>query len=270
MHTRRCLLPLPALLLAPSAARSQDPAARRYTVLSEIGRTLQVVVEQPQIGSKLPQNLVQQMPVPGGALDRLALSVAKLELLKAQPAATATSFQPLDTDVFDPGRSFTPGSASGMPADLADALRQQRSTHLLLLSRWRAEAAIQMLHAKVGHGQIEGLGFYIDTVTDIDHKDGDVSLRRGYLAPFAYLRASLIDAASGQVLATRTYQRAMPQLNTRGDGSTHPWDGLDNRRKVQLLAAELERALQDLVPALLAAPAPATSGLAPRAPFHAG
>lgn len=251
MQRRRCLGALGAgTVLAAAPAVAQMP--RRWAVLSEAAREIQVVVERPSIGSHLQQNLVQSSPVKEGVLDRVALAAARAELLRAEPAAGLRRIEPLDTDLFDARASFERGSVPAMPADLTDALRQLGSTHLLLVTRHRTDAAFQMLTGRVGNGRIEGVGFYVDNHTPVHVVDANVSGRRGYLAPFAALRVSVIGLPEGRVLASRTLLQARPVPAGEGEHSTHPWDTLDNRQKMGALAEAIEQALQQLVPALLA------------------
>jgi hypothetical protein len=251
MTVTRRALPACVLALAPPWAAAQ--AARSYSVLSELARDVHVIIQQPKIGSNLDQNRQQRMPIPERVFDRAALAQAKAELQTAQPGAAVRTFVPLEADVFDPRQSFAPGSDAGLPADLKDALRQQGSSHLLLLTRYPAEAAIQTLNAKVGSGRLEGIGFYVDHQTLIDVRGANVVGRRGFLAPFVYLRATLIDGTSGRVVATRTHTRAEAYPAGEGADSPNPWDTLDAAQKVRLLSDMLQQALADVVPAVLAA-----------------
>lgn len=243
---------LSACLLALVATGVAAQPARSFSVLSELAREVHVVVHQPTIGSNLDANRRQRMPIPERVFDRAALALAKSELQGAQAGAAVRTFVPLDTDVFDPRQSFAPGSVVALPADLKDALRQQGSSHLLLLTRHAADAAVQTRNATVGHGRLEGIGFYVDHDTPVDARGADVVGRRGFLAPFVYLRATLIDGASGRVLATRTHTRAEAYPAGEGASSTNPWDTLDAAQKVRLLSDMLQQALAEVVPAVLA------------------
>ncbi|MFO1327422.1 MAG: hypothetical protein U1F56_08685 [Rubrivivax sp.] len=233
-------------------ADAQVQLARRWAVLSEAAREIQIVIERPSIGSNLQQNLVQASPIKGGVLDRVALAAARAELKRAEPVAVLRSIEPLDTDLFDARADFARGSVPAMPSDLADALRQLGSTHLLLVTRHRTDAAFQILTGRVGNGRVEGVGFYVDNHTPVNAVDSNVVGRRGYLAPFAALRASVLALPEGRVVASRTVLQAEPVPAGEGAGSTHPWDTLDAAQKMRALADAIEQALQQLVPALLA------------------
>lgn len=245
--------PLVALLpLAPQARAQGTP--RRVSVLSELGREILVVTYQESIGTNLDANRQQRMPVPGGAYDKAALVLAKSEILAREPQAVVKTFVPLDADVFSARQSFSVGSDSGLPADLKAALQAQGSTQLLLLTRFSAEASFKGRNNRVGSGRLEGLGFYIDNATQVDTAGTAVN-GRGFLGPFAYLRGSLIDAASGRVIKSRVALRTnvVPASANAEGASTHPWDALDDRRKTRVISDLLGDALAELVPELLAA-----------------
>lgn len=236
----------------PAQAQLPTPMPRRWAVLSEAAREIQVVIERPPIGSNMQQNLVQSAPIKGGVLDRVALETARAELLRREPAAGMRRIEPLDTDVFDARGGFERDSVPAMPADLADALRQFGSTHLLLVTRHRAEASFPFLTGRVGIGRVEGVGFYVDNHTPVHVVDSNVSGRRGYLAPFAALRATVLSLPDGRVRASRTLLQSVPVPAGEGATSGHPWDTLDTGQKMRALADAIEQALQQLVPALLA------------------
>lgn len=251
---RRALLPL-ALLpavwsLAPAVHAQAVAAPRSYGVLSELARELLVITYQPAVGSNLDANRRQRMPIPNGTIDRAALSLVKVKLAALEPQARISTFQPLDSDVFDNRQGFTEGSLAGVPPDLTSALRQQGSTHLVLLTRQQADAAVSFDQGKVGSGRMEGLGFYIDNMTEVD-RTGQVN-GRGFLAPFVYIRATLIDVASGRVLRSRVHLRSTPVPASSGATTSNPWDALDSAQKVRMLTGMLDEALDAVIPPLLA------------------
>lgn len=252
--TTAALLPLAGVAPVTDQALAQAPVtARRVSVLSELGREILVVTYQESIGTNLDANRQQRMPVPGGAYDKAALVLAKSEIVSREPQAVVKTFVPLEADVFSARQSFATGSDSGLPADLKAALQAQGSTQLLLLSRFSTDASFQMRNAKIGSGRLEGLGFYIDNATEVDRTASGVN-GRGFLGPFAYVRATLIDASSGRVIKSRVALRTnvVPASASTEGSSTHPWDALDDRRKTRVISDLLADALAELVPEVLA------------------
>ena len=247
---RRQALLASVLLAAAPWATAQGSPPRHYSVLSELARELLVITFQPAVGSNLDSNLRQRMPIPGGLIDRTALTMAKAHIVAKEPVSRVSTFAPLDSDVFDSRQSFTDGSVAGMPPDLQDALRQQGSSHLLLLSRYQGDAAIQFRDGKIGSGRMEGLGFYIDNQTDVSRAGEGVS-GRGFLAPFVYIRATVIDAATGRVVRSRVYTRSTPVPASAGTESAHPWEALNSTQKVRMLTEMLDEALRAVVPQAL-------------------
>lgn len=246
---RRALVPLIVSMASTWATAQGTTPPRSYSVLSELARELQVITFQPPIGTNLDANRRQQMPIPGGAIDRAALSMTKLKLNKVEPAAKVFTFQPLDSDVFDNRQNFAEGSNAGVPPDLLAALRQQGSSHLLLLTRYQADATVQFDHAKIGSGRMEGLGFYLDNQTEVI-RTGSVN-GRGFLATFVYLRATLIDAANGRVVRSKVYTRGTPVPASAAATTSNPWDALDANQKVKMLTGMLDEALDSVIPQVL-------------------
>ncbi len=93
---RRQALLASALLPAVPWAAAQGSPPRHYSVLSELARELLVITFQPAVGSNLDANLRQRMPIPGGLIDRTALTMAKAHIDAREPVSrVSTSFRGL-------------------------------------------------------------------------------------------------------------------------------------------------------------------------------
>jgi hypothetical protein len=246
------LLAACAALLVPSA-QAQTPA-RSYAVISEMAREVSVVIQQDSTGSRLNNNSRQRIPVPEGALEKVALVAGEKALKKATPDAKVCLLAPADTDFFTSMQTVGEGSQVKIPDDLAAAFRERGSSHLLLFSRWRGDANLQLRDNSDGAGKLDGLGYYIDRSTRTrDTKTGLVG--DGYLAPFAYFRISLIDVANGKVVGTREVQATTTiSAGVARGGSTHPWDALTPSEKMTQLRDMLINEIDTTVPKLAAKP----------------
>ena len=240
------------LALMGAAAAVAQPAPRSYAVISEIARELSVVGFQESTGTRLDPNLRQKIKVPEGALDKVALATAQLAVKTAAPAATVWLIAPADTDFFDGLQNATVGDTVRMPDDLATALKENRSTHLLLFTRHRASAQFRFTNMRDGEGPLQGLGLYVDRslkVHDPDIRQSGV----GYLAPFAHFRATLIDAGTARIVGTETV-RASQVFAASQASSGNPWEALSAAQKMTALSNIIQAEVKRVVPLLVATP----------------
>ena len=106
------------------------------------------------------------------------------------------------------------------------------------------------MHLRAGRGLVEGLGFYVDRVRPMQlASTGESAL--GYLAPFAYLRFTLVDAASGAIVREVNSDRARAVVHP---SANHPWEALGSQETVRYLEELIDKAADSAVPKLLAGP----------------
>lgn len=245
-------LALQAICL-PLASAQTAPAARSYAVLSEIGREIHVVAFQANTGSRIDGTPRRSIPMPSDALDQVVVLTARSALVKLQPQSRPWLIARADSDFFEAADVPPAGARIGMPADLAAALLQQGSTHLLLFTRLRAPASLRFVNSIETGSKLEGLGFYMDNYMMTFRSDTGAEAR-GFLAPYAYFRATLVDVRSGQVLKSRpiTASQTISAAGAKGSGS--PWDALSTEEKIEALRTMLVIEVEAAVPLLAAAP----------------
>ncbi len=134
-----------------AVAANAQPTARSYAVVSEVARQVSVVSFQVSIGSLLNNNLRQRIDVPDGALDKVFLISAQKALKLATPGAEIWLLAPADSDFFGLLQP-TQGSKVTIPDDLLGALRERKSTHLLVFTRHRDDADLRFLNGSDGSG----------------------------------------------------------------------------------------------------------------------
>jgi hypothetical protein len=191
------------------------------------------------------------MELPDGIFDKQALLHARRAIEKAEHGAKTWLVAPLATDLFDPAAVFTVGGTVRFPDDLAAALKERGCTHVIAFTRLRADANLRAFNSRLGDGQLEGLGFYLDRVTPIKNVDSLVS-GVGFVAPYFYVRASLLDAASGRVQAMQRITEGEAIGADTAAQAGDPWGSLPNSTKVQLLNNLVESQVLKAVPQLLA------------------
>jgi len=237
-----------ASALLGAGAHAQSP--RSYAVISEMAREISLYTYQPQIGSRINANPVTRLPVAEGVFDKVALIKAKEALEKGDPGARIWLIAPATTDFFDARGTVTEGAGFGIPDDLAAGMKERGTTHLLVFTRLRADAKFQFNNTSAGEGAIEGAGFYVDRSVSVQNTE-TLQNSLGYMAPYLYVRATLVDAASGKVLATRRVLASRVVIARTADQSQHPWNLMSAADKANALGdmikAEVEKSVGELL-----------------------
>jgi hypothetical protein len=232
-----------------TGSHAQTPP-RSYAVVSEFAREINVVIFQESTGTMLGNNLRDRIPVANGAFDKLVLVQAKQMIEKGQPGAKPWLVAPLDTDLFDARTVFVEGGTVAFPADLAAALKERGSTHLLAFTKLRAAASMKAENGQYGTGQVEGIGFYVDRLQQTKNTKTLVD-SVGFVAPYTYFRASLIEVATGKVLRMRRTTEGEVLVAERADQARDPWAAMSANDKVRVLGDMLKRevdtALKDML-----------------------
>ena len=247
-----CARGLAAACLWLAGAAFAQPATRSYAVVSEVARQVSVVSFQESTGSRLNSNRIQRIGVPDGALDKVFLLSAQKALKLATPGADIWLLAPADSDFFGLLQP-TQGSKVTIPDDLLGALRERKSSHLLVFTRHRDDADLRFLGSRDGTGPLEGLGYYVDHHTEVRRIEAK-QVGLGYLASFTHFRATLIDVATSQVVGTAaTRANIVTSAVGAQTASTHPWDALTPAQKMNQLRDLVIREVQRLVPEVLGA-----------------
>lgn len=248
---RRAALAL--LALPATASFAQAPAMpASYAVISEFAREVRVTVFQDAIGSRLDTNPESRLPMPDGVLDKVALLEAKATLGRVAPVSPVWLISPLDADLLDARGDWAEGSAVKLPPDLADALKQRGSTHLIAFTRHRAEANLRAANDRLGSGRLEGIGFYVDRVTAMKNSD-TLTQSTGFIAPYLYMRATLVDVRSGKVLRSRTIAEGQVLARDRPDQAGDIWNVMSPKEKVERLSNLIKEQVGAAVAELVAA-----------------
>lgn len=229
MHRRTLVGALPALAILKSFAQAVDGAAsqpagaaagRKYVCLSLVADEIQYVQSvEPAVGHNLQRNEVTAEPAANLHLDEAAL-VAMNEALDRSSAKGAPRSFLIGSDpaFFEDQYEWFSGDRATLPPKLAKSIDGEKATHLLLLTKSRSDAAdIKTVDfgVNVGRGHVSGVGIYGDpgrggVIGGGSQDSQQVQLRAPYfgLAPFASVRLSLVELASGRVLAHKTAFRA--------------------------------------------------------------
>ena len=244
---------LVSLCLPPLACAQASAEAPKFGVLSLISDAYSVVNYERSVGRLSDANLKEAIALSERVFDDVALMAAN-EVLQglARPkeiaflSAGAATAYPEASRLFD-GPRFLP------PEWLAQALAQQKVPRLILVTKHKADTKIGLRDEAIGSGKLEGLGFYVDRTKSLRHAEsGDMV--EGYLAPFAYLRVSLIDVPTMTVVVQQPVIASTIVAPRGTRAGADPWDAVTPIQKLQSLEQLVKEAMGATLPQLLPAP----------------
>ena len=239
-----------AAFLFIAVVQSADGAeARKYAVLSLVGDQLLVAQRGVSTGSRLDQNTREFVRLKGPAFDREAVFAVEDAIKRRDNAAAVVLLGANDPALFEAQRRVLDeqGSTRAFLPAIKDAVASANATHLVLVSKYRGEARLRVADGHVGSGMLEGLGFYLDHNTRMRNvQTGDQS--QGFIAPFAYLRVSLVDLASGEVLREENVVASTTVASQKADAT---WQILTAEQKARILSGLIRRELARVVPQVL-------------------
>jgi hypothetical protein len=232
-------------------ARPVRAAVRHYAALSLLADRFDVVFGRMGTGSHLDRNERQSFDAGAGVFDRYALEAVQQAVQRNEPGARVTMLTlPTTSRLYnEPDRIFESRPVA-LPGAVVDALLAVKATHLFLLTKIRGETRIPLVDRTTGRGTVRGLGFYVDSELRLQRSEtGEAS--SGVLAPFAYLRLSLIDIETGEVLREQSIRAMRPYILAGRPDVVDPWQLLTAEEKVDALKQLLEDELARAVPTLL-------------------
>ena len=246
---RHSLVALCATAAGARAARAAE--ARRYAVISLVGDQITLVYAAAVTGSNLDRNRRRELPDATGSLDRAALAATGRAIESAQPGSQVNLLAVPPSAAHLQGERLVEGSEIALPDSLVTALDKAGATHVVLLTKLRAPAHIELAHSAVGVGHLQGLGYYVDRNIGIRTVEAG-NTGEGMLVAYAYLQLTLADAKAGQVLRRQLVRATQVHAVASRPEISDPWDLLDARQKAEHLRRLLEKQLAREIPALVA------------------
>jgi hypothetical protein len=233
--------------VAVHAADTSDSVA----VMSLVGDEVEVVTYEGQTGRLTDANPRKSVPFADAQLDLVALKAAGEAAQAADPQATVALLSASTPALFSNQEKWFEGDHVRLPAEITAAVEREHAARLLLVTKYRGEARIRLSKSVTGSGRLEGMGFYVDPQTPL--RRGDTGeWARGYLAPYAYIEASLIDVASNTVLRQTRIAEAYAISSARSKEDRDPWNALTTPQKVKAMRGLLDHQLREAVPPLFA------------------
>jgi hypothetical protein len=236
-------------LALPSPALAQEPPC--YAVLSLIGDKLDVVMSIPQTGSRIERNQHTSLPVTGPAFDDAAVSAAAQAVRQVVPGAILVRLSSSSPELYNRQHDILEesGSTISLPDAIMAALRKENATHLILITKFRDDARLQLKNRSTGTGKLEGLGFYVDRITRTVPEEGGMS-GVGFLAPFVYIKIALVDARTLKVINGKVVKTSSAISAGRAQDG-HPWEVLTTEQKLRSIDRMVRNEIAREVPELL-------------------
>ena len=164
------------MALAGRGARAQ-PARRRYMVVSLLAGRLHIVTARDSVGSNIDRNRRNELADQNRAFDHSALAALAAGIEAEDPGAHVDLISLPESPLHDKPEQLISGDSVALPGHLVDALDKARSSHLLLVTKYRAEARMPVVSGSIGTGWLSGVGYYIDHSTPLRMADsGNTSL----------------------------------------------------------------------------------------------
>lgn len=253
---RRVLAAMAAACLATSAGHAEAQAARSYAFMSLIGDKLTVVAPRTGTGTSLDRNQHQDFATTDDGLDVAAMRAAEAVVQRADAGAPTMLYATRDPKLFALQEALV--ESEGLSAELAQSLKQlladSKATHLVLITKSRSDARIPVQDGHIGVGRLTGLGFYVDRHTVIRNVDNGHK-STGFVAPYAHLRLSLLDAKTLQGIR-QVATRDATRLDANPTSIRGPWADLSAQQKVEALQKRVTESVTQAMPALLGGLAP--------------
>ena len=208
-HRRPQLTFLLAAVVVAAQCLAAEPSSRTYAVLSLVGDRFMVAAPKIDAGRESSRKAFVEFPA--GAVDTEVSIAVEDALREADPSsatvllrARGTEFFQLQADGLDRG-----GDSMDLYRQLRPRLGDIPATHLILVGKIRREPDIVPTYTCFGSGRepcralqpgrIEGVGVYVGRRLPVrDANTGEPS--PGFLAPFAYVRVSLFDLRSAELI----------------------------------------------------------------------
>lgn len=248
-HTRRAMLTLAVGTVLAVPVRASE-APRTYAALSLIADGLRNVGQEATTGSLIANNPRATSPLAFDVLELPALRAVLGAVMAADAKAKVMPLKITDTAVYEQQNTYIEADRAKLPSEILEPLRQGGVTHLVLLTRHRAAARMDSDMGMLGSGTVEGVGFYLDREYQLRQRQRS-EITTGYLAPFVYLKASLIDLKTLRVVNTQisTYGRVFT-ASGKAVGAD-PWMILSDAEKIQRLREMIQQQVTSAVTKLL-------------------
>lgn len=236
-----------ALVALPAAA-----AERKYAVLSLIGDELMLSGAEMTTGGRLDRNPRKYIEISDPFADKAAL-LAVHEVVKEKEGTEPVLLFGKDRRLYQ-AQARLLASGEGMQkllVDIRPLLANTGATHLILITKDQREARIKFENDTIGHGMIQGVGYYYDP--NIRLWTGESRQTAvGFIAAFAYFNAALIRLDTGAVISEHRVNASLAYTTPSSVNAEDVWGGMPAAERVRMVRDLVGREVRALTPKLLA------------------
>ena len=247
---RDILLALALLVHLTLSAQPVTSPVKKVAIISLIGDELSVDVYRNRVGTSLDTNAREVVALQNPVFDHTALFAAADAATKLMPHVT---FLPLAVPkaggLLDPNL-LIPDNTNLMVRDTSEALKQQGFDHVLAISKHTARARMRAQDGSLGAGYVRGLGFYVDNFKWTRRLDTG-QYGEGFIAPYAYLKLSLIDLSTRAVVREEILTASVVQSAARNNEGLGAWDAMSPTAKTDMLRGFIQSGVSAVTTTLL-------------------
>lgn len=240
---RSCLASVFALALPAAQAQAQN-ALTAVGVFALLGDSIQVsAASEPTSDTRIERISREALEVANIGFDSIALKVVRSALLARVPAPRIELFRATTPIPPDEQRAIAVGASRGeLPGWIVQTIEAKQLTHVLLLTRLRADANIRTGdNTSIGRGTLEGIGFYLDTLYTIQNT-ATGALSTGLIAPHVYMRLTLLDTQTAAIVRSYDVRDGRAWGARDVQVTADPWTFMTAAQKVTVLREMVEQA----------------------------
>lgn len=189
----------------------------------------------------------------GIGFDLIALRAARSEIGKLKPAPAVDLFAaPAPLALVDQRGVASGAQRAELPDWIVKAVNDNKLSHLVLVTRGRGAIDARTADGYgIGRGQVEGIGFYVDTLHTTQNKRTGVVVT-GMLAPYVEIRLQLMDVQSGDIVSDYAVREAFAYGPADDKPHPDPWAFMPEALKVKTLRGMVEDGMARGMQGLLA------------------
>ena len=252
MYARLLPLLLSFAMAGAALGQTAPAAAPKIAVTSLVGDAMNITHRRDSTGTNIRSNPVDVVKIPNPVFDHAVLKAIQEALARAVPgAAVALLRVPAAGSSGDPALLFVDGKVAAAHP-LVEGLRQQGFTHLVAATKLRATNVVKLADdMKIGTGQLEGLGFYIDLTMNVERVNTtSTNTAQGIIAPHLYMQLSLIDLGKLEAVRTQSITDNSVVASSSNPSGTDPWGALTGEQKVNALQRLIQFSVSRATPLL--------------------
>jgi len=222
----------------------------KYAVISLIGDEMLIVGATGATGQRIDRNQRTYVPLDDPVIDKTVLLAAKDALERTTGAEPVLLFGRERRLYAMQQRLMSEGKGmEGLLGDIRPLVKDTGVQYLVLFTKARREAKMQVYEQALGNGTVEGVGFYVDPSTEVLIRDQQVNAT-GFVSAYAFFDVALVDLSKGAIVGE---QRVSANRTTAAPNTvaTEVWSGITGAQKMQMLQGILREEVARTVPLLI-------------------